>query len=954
MTTRYFTGLPPDGSAGASNGQVQVIDLRNLTTLLPGTDGSYSVGAPTRTWRAVYTEDVRTEYVTVPNAKRVKFAETDTTLDDVLEAANSGIATLTTDLAALAERERLDTLSKDTELGEINTELGEINTELEAINTTVAQAKLDITQLQTEQTALQTEVGTLTGTVDLQDTRITELEDSVITEFTSPMQIGPDHVPETATLELYRFGESGTMRAVLPDPATFVTLPVITKDGGYVSVAPLLGTTTLPQSASIAVDYAYSDQVRLSQQPYNECVCILGDLQSTYSSDQSNSSTYQIKQRVDIVGDHDIKTKPAIVFSERINLIRIELIDGVSNVHELSLSGLFNSMQTPAEVCALWTSTVGQMRSYSTKPSRDFAECGLSFNYSTHRYEATYIEQGSATPPLRYVLEITDEEFTGLRFANFLGNFSVHTDSDSINWRRFEPTVVFPNVAMSAWRRRPGDPLTDAQIRLLTEVSVTGSHIQLPFRNQRISYRFDITALNDYHSNLFTPDETQRYTMAVDSGSVRFSVDGIQLPLFSWDNGNEGVLVKYDQVIFPTSSQSPHVHKVALSGTGSLYITGGRLPGPLPFGANELTESGTWFGAIVSPVSLLAVRSSTVRLVQPSDFTRISSAPYPVIITTDASVPLVFPGTVSLRGARGIYDVYHDLTVLKGIATSTAPVINITSCAASDSWLVYTDNTNGPFQVQATPAFNSTVISDIAEKPNPQFWDDSGIITDANWPNPSGWRVRVSNLRSDFANGRAWGALSKGTSHTWATNPSTFKWGGDSDIDIWHTIEYPGPVMLRSIELKKYSDNRTQVWDFHVSGSDRNDGGWVLVQAYSKQATWNASETFQVTNVHRPYQFWKVTVTRKVPNSDGWSFIVLNEIVLNTGWSRGRIALVSAVPVNVNTFKLVLADANYNSDPVDMSDTPVDWDFNIMLTQNGQIVNAGLYRFSRNGVVTKL
>ncbi|KAJ1620719.1 hypothetical protein T492DRAFT_847605 [Pavlovales sp. CCMP2436] len=79
------------------------------------------------------------------------------------------------------------------------------------------------------------------------------------------------------------------------------------------------------------------------------------------------------------------------------------------------------------------------------------------------------------------------------------------------------------------------------------------------------------------------------------------------------------------------------------------------------------------------------------------------------------------------------------------------------------------------------------------------------------------------------------------------------------------------------------------------------------------------------------------------PGSNESAMVV--DLKLHTGWSVGRISLMSARP-------LIMGDTS--GSPVSMLDTPVAWEYNIILSRGGQVVNTGLYRFAPPGVVTKL
>ncbi|KAJ1617140.1 hypothetical protein T492DRAFT_850316 [Pavlovales sp. CCMP2436] len=79
---------------------------------------------------------------------------------------------------------------------------------------------------------------------------------------------------------------------------------------------------------------------------------------------------------------------------------------------------------------------------------------------------------------------------------------------------------------------------------------------------------------------------------------------------------------------------------------------------------------------------------------------------------------------------------------------------------------------------------------------------------------------------------------------------------------------------------------------------------------------------------HVAYKYWRITITL-IRTAGAAIHAVLYDLAFNTGWSIGMPSLLTAQPVDLTTFKLVL-----------------DWQFNLMLLKNNKIVNSGLYNLS--------
>ncbi|KAJ1634133.1 hypothetical protein T492DRAFT_837091 [Pavlovales sp. CCMP2436] len=143
--------------------------------------------------------------------------------------------------------------------------------------------------------------------------------------------------------------------------------------------------------------------------------------------------------------------------------------------------------------------------------------------------------------------------------------------------------------------------------------------------------------------------------------------------------------------------------------------------------------------------------------------------------------------------------------------------------------------------------------------------------------------------------------------------------------------------------------------EWTMQASNDNAGAFTDIESYAL-SNWAPVETFLVSTTHEPYRYWRIKMTRKIPDADvSYGVIILPNAQFFTGWSVGRITLTSALPVGASDFKLVLSDTDGR--PVSMVNSPIAWTFHIVIFKQGAIVNIGLYRFAQVdgvGTVTKL
>ncbi|KAJ1626852.1 hypothetical protein T492DRAFT_842836 [Pavlovales sp. CCMP2436] len=149
----------------------------------------------------------------------------------------------------------------------------------------------------------------------------------------------------------------------------------------------------------------------------------------------------------------------------------------------------------------------------------------------------------------------------------------------------------------------------------------------------------------------------------------------------------------------------------------------------------------------------------------------------------------------------------------------------------------------------------------------------------------------------------------------------------------------------------QYSGGQTAPLQWAISGSN-SGGSFTTIESFGV-TTWQANTPveFAMSVAHVPYKFWRITISRVSTNGNS-IHVTLPDITFISGWSIGMTSLLSVHPVSVNTFIIMLGDSR--GEVVSMIETPVDWQFTLLLLKNGQIVNAGLYNFSHTSGVTKL
>ncbi|KAJ1635092.1 hypothetical protein T492DRAFT_836377 [Pavlovales sp. CCMP2436] len=275
-----------------------------------------------------------------------------------------------------------------------------------------------------------------------------------------------------------------------------------------------------------------------------------------------------------------------------------------------------------------------------------------------------------------------------------------------------------------------------------------------------------------------------------------------------------------------------------------------------------------------------------------------------------------FSGDLIARSNNGVtYNIVDNLELLNSELLTSENVTLLSCTAASDSWIITTDNARTPFQVIATPAYNPSVIGALS-KLSPAFTGQTAIATDENWDITTGWRTSKSSIYDNNGSFIGWKATDRVDGTYWASGITTYTSSGVGNQ--WVQMEFPSAVKIVSHTINPR--NTLNV------GVPRQ---WTLSGSNNNSSFANKTETFITTQSHVAYKYWRVTITL-IRTAGAAIHAVLYDLAFNTGWSIAQ-------PVDLTTFKLVLGNSY---------DTPLDWQFNIMLLKNNKIVNSGLYNLS--------
>ncbi|KAJ1616602.1 hypothetical protein T492DRAFT_850711 [Pavlovales sp. CCMP2436] len=207
----------------------------------------------------------------------------------------------------------------------------------------------------------------------------------------------------------------------------------------------------------------------------------------------------------------------------------------------------------------------------------------------------------------------------------------------------------------------------------------------------------------------------------------------------------------------------------------------------------------------------------------------------------------------------------------------------------------------------------------------------------------TGYKSALSPLNIDQTNSRSPAPLvlsmtPEKTSEEVADDASTNRVVATSAFD---------PTVVTSIATKA-NPTFTSVTSVTTTSDEQTANGWSATSSSfssGKDAWWGFDGTgnqwVSAGGFNGSTRFgnqW-LQIKKLQPGSNESAMVV--DLKLHTGWSVGRISLMSARP-------LIMGDTS--GSPVSMLDTPVAWEYNIILSRGGQVVNTGLYRFAPPGV----
>jgi hypothetical protein len=118
---------------------------------------------------------------------------------------------------------------------------------------------------------------------------------------------------------------------------------------------------------------------------------------------------------------------------------------------------------------------------------------------------------------------------------------------------------------------------------------------------------------------------------------------------------------------------------------------------------------------------------------------------------------------------------------------------------------------------------------------------------------------------------------------------------------------------------------------------------WEEVQQYTVNGGFIAGQTYHysIVNAHAEAQYWRMRVYKMGAVGNP---VRISKFRLKTTGLQGSPRLSSVVNQDFNTFRIILVDVN--NAPLSVVATPIQWQFNIMITKGGKLVAAGLFRIT--------
>ncbi|KAJ1622483.1 hypothetical protein T492DRAFT_846271 [Pavlovales sp. CCMP2436] len=242
-----------------------------------------------------------------------------------------------------------------------------------------------------------------------------------------------------------------------------------------------------------------------------------------------------------------------------------------------------------------------------------------------------------------------------------------------------------------------------------------------------------------------------------------------------------------------------------------------------------------------------------------------------------------FEGLYAKAANGATMDVVNTIERLDSKVFATEQYVNLLSCIPTEnSWLVTTDNASGDLQCFVSPSYTLASI-DVFTKDSPSFNNNINIQTSQDWNNGDGWRVVSSSTFQNNPLFAANSAFDKRVDTWWGSSEATYS---SSGVGAQHlTLEYPTAVRLSSIRFAGSTRYPGVTAATHWTIQASNDTNFVNIESFVK--------------------------TNWVSNQPAGSDAVI------MGNADGRI--------------------------INMIGSPMAWDYTIMLTKNGRIVNTGQY-----------
>ncbi|KAJ1629945.1 hypothetical protein T492DRAFT_840407 [Pavlovales sp. CCMP2436] len=292
-----------------------------------------------------------------------------------------------------------------------------------------------------------------------------------------------------------------------------------------------------------------------------------------------------------------------------------------------------------------------------------------------------------------------------------------------------------------------------------------------------------------------------------------------------------------------------------------------------------------------------------------------------------------FSGNIIGRAQNGDpYNVIDNIVTLNTELISSKEVVNILSCTAtSDSWCITTDNKYNALQVVATPAYNPTSITAL-NKASPVFITSTSIRSSDDWQVATGWRISYSSIFQNNASFNPNLAFDRNSGTYWACAEQAYSTTGVGSQYL--QIEYPDAVKMSSYKIDpstRYTGAGAPI-QWTISASN-NNSTFINIETFQFNS-WQQKivQDFFMSVAHIPYKYWRITITL-IKTSGVAIHTTISDISFIPGWSMGMTSLLSAQPVDLSTFKLILG--NSYGVVVSMLDTPIDWQFNLLLIKSG-------------------